>query len=181
MTALPSPAPRTPEAAPASRDARELPPAPSRDGGGGISLRRRVYLLMAIGLFCPLVAWMGLTRWWGERIDARVLAARVSAASAVAAHIDDDLTDDLEVLQRFSSAVAPALSEPGLESARRLLRETHAQIRHREAVFLLDGNGRVLAEETRAARTRASIRSPHQRVSPIHATSGQKIPIAMSR
>jgi signal transduction histidine kinase len=110
---------------------------------------------MAIGIFFPLLAWLGLTRWWAERIDARIVSARVSAAGAVAAHIDDDLTDDLEVLQRLAAAVAPALSDPGRDAARRLLREAHGQLRHREAIFLLDATGKVLAEEPQASASSA--------------------------
>jgi len=121
--------------------------APPPEPGGDISLRRRVYLLMAIGIFFPLLVWLAAAAHWMQSNDARVAAGRLSAASAVAAHFDAELTDDLEVLQRLASAVAPALEGGGAAPERRMLREAHSQLRHREAVFLLDASGRVLAEE----------------------------------
>lgn len=121
--------------------------AASPGGGGEISLRRRVYLLMAIGVFFPLLVWFAVSAHWMRKNDERLAAGRLSAASAVAAHFDLELTGDLEVLQRFAAAVAPSLDARDREAARRLLRDAHHQLRHREAVFLLDAEGLVLAEE----------------------------------
>jgi signal transduction histidine kinase len=158
-----APGPPPPPAAasgPPSATATAAPPAAGRGpfgpapadpavagGGGGISLRRRVYLLMAIGVFFPLFVWFAASMFWVSRLDERLLAGRLAAASAVAAHFDGELTDDLEVLQRLAAAVAPALVRAGGEEERRLLRETHHALRHRETVFLLDATGRVVAEE----------------------------------
>ncbi len=130
---------------PAAPLAQSPPPIP--EGVGGISLRRRVYLLMAIGIFFPLLVWLAISLYWMGRLDARLLAGRLSAASTVAAHFDAELTDDLEVLQRLAAGVASALSEGGTDVERRMLRETHHQLRHRESVYLLDAAGKVVVEE----------------------------------
>jgi signal transduction histidine kinase len=144
-----APAPLPPPAAkaplPGAPIAQSPPPAP--EGVGGISLRRRVYLLMAIGIFFPLLVWLAVSLYWMGRLDGRVLAGRLAAASTVAAHFDAELTDDLEVLQRLAAAVAPALSESGTDVERRMLRDTHHQLRHRESVYLLDETGRLVVEE----------------------------------
>jgi signal transduction histidine kinase len=115
------------------------------------SLRRRVYLLMGIGTFLPLVL-LGAASLYGiHSLDARALSGRAAAAGAVAAHLDGELTADLEVLQRLAASVAPALAARDEEGGRRLLREAQHQFRHREPVFLLDGAGRLVAEEPEAA------------------------------
>jgi signal transduction histidine kinase len=122
-------------------------PSPGAAGAGAISLRRRVYLLMGLGTLFPLVLMGSAGLFWARELDERFLAGRVAAASTVAAHVDGELTADLEVLQRLASAVAPALEEGDAATERRLLREAHLQFRHREPVFLVEArSGRVLEE-----------------------------------
>ncbi len=116
---------------------------------GAISLRRRVYLLMGAGTFFPLVILGAAGFYWMRALDEKLLAGRVAGASTVAAHVDAELTADLEVLQRLAAAVAPALEDGDPAAEQRLLRDTHHQLRHREAVFLMDAAGRLVAEEPR--------------------------------
>jgi signal transduction histidine kinase len=114
---------------------------------GAISLRRRVYLLMGAGTFFPLVILGAAGFYWMRALDERLLAGRVAGASTVAAHVDAELTGDLEVLQRLAAAVAPGLEDGNPAPEQKLLRDAHHQLRHREAVFLLDAAGRLVAEE----------------------------------
>ncbi len=113
---------------------------------GAISLRRRVYLLMGVGVFFPLLLMAAAGFFWLESLDERVTGARLGAVTAVAAHFDGELTADLEVLQRLSATVG-AVGKLDLEAIERAVREAHHQLRHREAVFVVDRDGRVLAEE----------------------------------
>lgn len=117
------------------------------EGGGSSSLRRRVYLLMAIGIVLPLAVWGAASLYWLRALDERTLAGRLSAAATVAAHFDAELTIDLEVLQRLASAGAAGLDDGDPAPERRLLRDAHQQLRRREAVFLLGPDGAVIAEE----------------------------------
>ncbi len=159
MSAASFPSAPTPVPAPVSAPPPARVPAPepprASEGGGGSSLRRRVYLLMAIGIFFPLLLWYAASRYWMARLDERLVAARLASASAVAAHFDAELTDDLEVLQRLAAAVAPALTQGGTDAEQRMLRESHNQLRHRESVYLLDASGRVVAEEPQGSASAA--------------------------
>ncbi len=119
---------------------------PEREPGAA-SLRKRVYLLMAIGISIPIVLMTGGALYWAHGQDARLLAGRVASAAAFAAHVDDELTDDLEVLQRLASSVAGSLTDDDTVAERRALREAHDRMRHRESVFLLGGRGQLIAEE----------------------------------
>ncbi|HTN51182.1 MAG TPA: HAMP domain-containing protein [Anaeromyxobacter sp.] len=115
-------------------------------GEGGI--RRRVYLLMATGIAFPLALMAGAGLYWLRDLDDRILAGRLSAAGMAAAHFDQEITDDLETLQRLSAAVSSspgAMQEPA--ELRRDAREAHQLFRHRETVFLLDRNLALLAVE----------------------------------
>jgi signal transduction histidine kinase len=118
---------------------------------GAISLRKRVYLLMAVGIFFPLVVMGVASLTWLRALDERLLAGRLAAATTVAAHFDSELTDDLEVLQRFAASVAPGLGDGegggDADAVRRALREAHDRLHHRESVFLLGARGETVAEE----------------------------------
>ncbi|HEX9309033.1 MAG TPA: ATP-binding protein [Anaeromyxobacter sp.] len=118
-----------------------------RGSSGAGSLRRRVYLLMAVGIFFPLVLMGAAGLYWVRAIDERLTSGRLGAASAVAAHVDAELTDDLEVLQRLASNVGGPLQEDDTTPVRRAVRDAHHQLRHRDAVFVLDARRRVVAEE----------------------------------
>ncbi len=124
--------------------------------GAGIGLRRRVYLLMAIGTFFPLVV-VSLASWyWLRELDGRLQEARVRAADTVAAHFDEELTGDLELLQRLAAGIGSRLEVADPALLRRSVREAFAHFRHREAIFLIDADQQVVAEE------------PHGRVAPAH-------------
>jgi signal transduction histidine kinase len=114
---------------------------------GSIAIRRRVYLLMATGIFFPLALMAVVGLYWLRALDDRILTGRLAAASTVAAHYDEGLTIDLEVLQRLAAAVAPGFGDADLSDERHAVRDAHHQFRHREGVFLLDGERNVLAEE----------------------------------
>lgn len=115
--------------------------------GGALSLRRRVYLLMGVGVFFPVLLMAVAGLGWMRGMDERLLAGRLSAAAAVAAHVDAQLTDDLEVLQRLAAAVAGGIGDEDLAPERRAVRDAFHLFRHREAVFLLGSRGEVLVEE----------------------------------
>jgi signal transduction histidine kinase len=126
--------------------ARTPAPGPGALSTGAISLRRRVYLLMGVGVFFPVLILGAAGLFWMDSLDERLVAARVAAATSVAAHIDSELNADLEVLQRLSAAIA-ALDGPDNDGAARAVREAHHQLRHRDVAFLLDRKGAVVAEE----------------------------------
>ncbi len=117
--------------------------AEARAGG----IRRRVYLLMAIGSFIPVVVMIAAGLLWLRSLDDRVTAARTTSAALVAAHVDSHLNDDLEVLQRFAAAVGSSMGDADLTTERTALRDAHHHFKHRESVFLLDAERNVLAEE----------------------------------
>ncbi len=123
------------------------PPVAMREPTGSISLRRRVYLLMAVGVFFPLVGMAAAFLYWMRAMDERLLAGRLAAASTVAAHVDAELTQDLEILQRLAAAAAGGLEDADPAPEQRLLREAHHTFRHREAVFLLGAGRQLIAEE----------------------------------
>jgi signal transduction histidine kinase len=126
------------------------PPMPARPPpSAATSLRRRVYLLMAIGTFIPVLVLGTVGFAWMRAFDQRLVAGRVAAAGAVAAHLDAELTLDLEILQRLAAAAAPALGDGDPAMERQLLREALPHFRHREVVFLLDRATAVVAEEPR--------------------------------
>jgi signal transduction histidine kinase len=119
----------------------------------GTDLRRRVYLLMAIGIFFPLVVMSIIGWYWLRDLDGRLQASRVAAAETVAAHFDEELTGDLELLQRLAARIGSRLEVADPALVQQVVREAFSHFRHREAVFLLDADRQVVAEE------------PHGRVS----------------
>jgi signal transduction histidine kinase len=85
--------------------------------------------------------------YWMRTLDERLVAGRLGGTSAVAAHVDAELTDDLEVLQRLASSVGGPLQEGDLGPVVRAVRDAHVTLRHRDAVFVLDAKRKVVAEE----------------------------------
>jgi len=128
---------------------------PARIRLGRQGLRFRVYLLVSIGVLAPaaLVAGVSWTRL--RELDEELVAGRRHAAVAVAEHIDEEVTADLEALQRLASAPQLGLDRDRLESARTLLRAAYLHSQFKAGMFLLDLEGRVLAEEPRASRSTA--------------------------
>jgi signal transduction histidine kinase len=126
------------------------PPGRGPLSTGAISLRRRVYLLMGVGVFFPLLIVGAAALFWMQALDERLVSARLSAASAVAAHLEAELNGDLEVLQRLAAAVA-ALDGPDHEGVQAALREAHHLLRHRDIAFVLDRQRRVVADEPRGS------------------------------
>lgn len=117
---------------------------------GAISLRRRVYLLMGVGVFFPLLVVGAAALVWMQALDDRLVAARLSAVGAVAAHLDGELSGDLEVLQRLAATMA-ALDGPDHEGTQRAVRDAHHLLRHRDVAFVLDRERRVVAAEPTGA------------------------------
>jgi signal transduction histidine kinase len=113
---------------------------------GDISLRRRVYLLMGIGVFFPLLIMGTAGFFWLEVLDERLVNARLAAVGTVASHLDAELSDDLEVLQRLATALAP-LDPEQREVATRAVREAHTLLRHRDSAFVIDKQKGVVAED----------------------------------
>lgn len=121
--------------------------------GGGWALRRRVYFLMAVGIFFPLMVISMVCWYWLRDLDGRLQGARIQAAETVAAHFDEELTSDLELLQRLAAGIGGRLEAADPALLRKAVRDAYGHFRHREAVFLLDVRRAVVAEE------------PHGRVS----------------
>jgi signal transduction histidine kinase len=115
-------------------------------GLGRLGIRPRVYLLMAIGIFFPLALMAAVGWYWLHALDERLLSSRVAAVVAVAAHFDQELTGDLELLQRLAAGVGPTLGQGEGQAEEKAVHEAFAHFRHREAIFLLDAGRRVLAE-----------------------------------
>lgn len=121
-----------------------------RDGGlGRMGIRPRVYLLMAIGIFFPLALMAAVGWYWLHTLDERLLSSRVAAVVAVAAHFDQELVGDLELLQRLAANVGPTLGQGDGQAEQKAVQDGFAHFRHREAIFLLDAERRVLAEAPR--------------------------------
>jgi signal transduction histidine kinase len=113
---------------------------------GRLSLRKRVYLLMATGIVVPLAV-LAFVGWrWARGLDERLLADRLSAAQTVAAHFDEDLNEDFAILQRTAGAIGQAGADDE-EARRRALRIAIEHLGHREALFVLDLERRVLGQE----------------------------------
>ncbi len=117
----------------------------SAPGHGG--LRARVYLLVGIGIFFPLALMAGVGWFWLRALDERLLSGRLAATSTVSAHFDEELTSDLEALQRLASMVGGRFGGDDTANEERATREVNHYFRHRESVFLLDAARRVIAEE----------------------------------
>ena len=128
---------------------------PARIRLGRQGLRFRVYLLVSIGVLAPAALVAGVSWSRLRELDEELVAARRYAAVAVAEHVDEELTADLEVLQRLASAPQLGLDRDRLESARTLLRAAYLHSQFKGGMFLLDAEGRVLAEEPRASRSAA--------------------------
>jgi len=127
-----------------------------RPGGlGRMGIRARVYLLMAVGIFFPLALMAGAGWYWLTSLDERLVSSRVAAVVAVAAHFDQELTGDLELLQRLAAGIGPTLGQGDGQAEEKAVRDAFAHFRHREAIFLLDTERRVLAEAPRG-RTSAA-------------------------
>ncbi len=120
-------------------------PLVQRERPGGI--RRRVYLLMAVGTFLPLLLIGGVGIYWLRTVDERMWSGRSAAAALAAAHVDGQLYEDLEVLQRLAANVGTQMGDADLSAERHALREAAQHFRHRESVFLLDAERNVLGEE----------------------------------
>jgi signal transduction histidine kinase len=118
---------------------------------GGLALRTRVYLLMAIGVVFPIALMAAAGLVWVRELDDRVLSGRTAAASTVAAHFDEELTSDLETLQRLASELSPGFGDADLSDERRAVRNASALFRHRETIFLLDQEQNLLAVEPSGA------------------------------
>jgi signal transduction histidine kinase len=135
-------------------------PLPARAGtprAGRQGIRFRVYLLVGLGVLVP-AALVAAVSWARLReLDDELVGARRRAAVAVAEHLDEELTASLEVLQRLASA--PQLGEGGdLEAARAVLRSSWLHSQFVGGVFLLDAEGRALAEEP--SRSRSAVPPP---------------------
>jgi signal transduction histidine kinase len=132
--------------------APKRPPSVHFDRQG---LRFRVYLLVGLGVLAPaaLVAFVSWARL--RELDDELVASRKRAAVAVAEHVDEELTASLETLQRLASA--PQLADEHLDpaAAAALLRSGWLHSQFVGGVFLLDAEGRAVAEEPRRGRSAA--------------------------
>jgi signal transduction histidine kinase len=115
---------------------------------GGLRLRSRVYLLIAVGIVFPLLLMAAAGIVWMRNLDERVMEGRNAAASAAATHFDEEITWDLEGLQRLASALSAGFGERGDRAFQeRAVRSAQELFRHRETIFLVDRARNVLARE----------------------------------
>ncbi len=112
-----------------------------------LGLRSRVYLLMAVGVLGPgaLLSWAVHQRL--VEVDERLVEARQHAAAAVAGQLDEELTIDLETLQRAASAPHVDLEDGNDAPERQALRDLYLHNHFPSGVFFLDAAGRTVAEE----------------------------------
>jgi signal transduction histidine kinase len=115
----------------------------------GAGLRFRFYVLVAIGVLAPAAIVAGVSFVRLGRLDASLLLAREEAAQAVAEHVDEELSRELELLQRIASSSAVNLADGNLEPERELLRQSYRQFHFVGGIFLLDEYGKSLLEEPR--------------------------------
>jgi signal transduction histidine kinase len=116
-------------------------------------LRFRVYLLVVVGVLAPAALIFAVSWTRLRELDEELIASRRRAAAAVAEHIDEELTASLEALQRLASAAQPAIAAADAEAAHALLRATPLHQQFAGGVFLVDAQGRTLAEEPRRGLT----------------------------
>lgn len=113
---------------------------------GRLSVRKRVYLLMATGIVIPIALLAAVGFRWTYELDQKLLAVRLTSVRIAAAHFDEDLNSDFAVLQRAAGAIGQAgVSDE--EARRRALRVAADHLGHREALFVLDLARRVVAQE----------------------------------
>jgi hypothetical protein len=91
---------------------------------GRQGLRFRFYLLVSVGVLAPAALVAGVSWSRLRELDDELVAARRNATAAVAEHVDEEITADLEVLQRLASAPQMGLDPELRESSRALLRAT---------------------------------------------------------
>ena len=140
-------------AAPPSRSPGQL--RPGRHG-----LRFRVYVLVTVGVLVPAALLTTLSWWRLGELDEEMVNARRTAAGMVVEHIDEELTEDLEALQRVASDPQTLRGLEHLESARELFRTAylHAQFQgHSQfrGLFLFDREGRLVLEEPQSVHSAA--------------------------
>ena len=130
-------------------------PGAAVDGGAdpgvklGAGLNFRFYVLVAIGVLLPaaIVAVVSFVRL--GQLDRSLLRAREEAAEAVAEHIDEEISHDLELLQRIASSAKMRLADGDPEPEKDLLARSYRQFNFVGGVFLLDASGAVVATEPR--------------------------------
>jgi signal transduction histidine kinase len=150
---------------------------------GRQGLRFRVYLLVSVGVLAPaaLVAGASFSRL--HELDDEMVASRQNGAAAVAEHIDEEITADLESLQRLASAPQLGLDADRLEGSRALLRSAYLHAQFRSGMFLLDAHGRVVAEEPHGGHSAAppaelpdvqqTLRDGKPRITPLVGVGGE--------
>jgi signal transduction histidine kinase len=102
---------------------------------------------MAVGIAFPLALLAGVGWYWVHSLEDRLVAARIAAAQAAAAHFDEELTGDLELLQRLAAQVGATMGDPEVTAEQKAVRDSYHHFRHREAIFLLDAARRPVADE----------------------------------
>ena len=122
---------------------------------GRQGLRFRVYLLTTVGVVVP-AALVGALSWSRlHELDDDMLASRRRATVAVAEHLEEETTGDLEVLQRIASSPQLTVDRKDVEPARALLRSAYLHSQLLGGIFLLDGWGNAIAQEPNGGRSLA--------------------------
>jgi signal transduction histidine kinase len=115
--------------------------------GRGLGLRFRVFLLVGVGVVGPgVVLTVALGRRLAE-LDETLLASRQRAAAAAAGQLDEELTLDLETLQRAASAGRVDLEDTDDAPERVALHDLYLHNHFPESVFFMTERGRLVAEE----------------------------------
>ena len=115
--------------------------------GRGLGLRFRVFLLVGVGVLGPaVVLTVTLSRRLSE-LDQKLIAGRERAAAAAAGQLDEELTLDLETLQRAASTGRVDLEDADDAPERAALHDLYLHNHFPESVFFLTDRGRLVAEQ----------------------------------
>ncbi len=120
---------------------------------GRQGLRFRVYVLTTVAVLASAIVVGGFSWWRLRQLDSVLIDIRRRAVVAVAEHLDEETSGDLETLQRLASSPQISAHQEGTEGARGLLRSIYLLPQFARGVFLLDQWGEVVAQEGRSGHS----------------------------
>ncbi len=120
------------------------------------SVRARVFALLGMGVLGPAAVGGAVLFYRLQALDRRQMDGRLHAVTAVAGQLDEELNLSLESLQRAASAPHVDLRDRSADAEKAALREAVLFGRFQAGAFMLDRNGRLVAEvPERGERTMA--------------------------
>jgi signal transduction histidine kinase len=103
-------------------------------------------MLLGVGVLGPMAVGASALYHRLRVLDERLVAGRLHAAAAVAGQLDEELTLSLESLQRASTAHHVDLGDKSAEPEKAALREAVLYGHFPAGAFMLDAQGRLVAE-----------------------------------